>query len=333
MRPPGATPGGTAGAGEQGQRDGRRTRLRRLAWWAVSLAVVVAVAVALRGRWQEAGTAGRLPGVGALVAATAANLAGNALLAHTWREVVALAGARLRFGPAAWVWAASQLTRYTLSGAQVAGRAALGRGAGLSGLTGGATVLVEVAWMTSIEGLLLLATLPWWLPAGSGLTWLAWAGAVPVAVLAAGLVRPRALLTWVARALSLWPLRRLVGERPIRAVERLAPRPRDAARLTGLYSANALLRLVAFLVLLRAAAGAVTGADLLAATGAFAAGQFAGRISVFAPAGIGPREGVTALVLGPAVGGSVALVAVAAVRLVEVAAELAFVAAARMARR
>lgn len=290
------------------------------------------VVLTLQGRWQDVGESGRLPGVAPLAAALVANVIGNALLAFTWREVVRLTGTTLGFGTAAWVWAASQLTRYTLSGAQVAGRAALGRRAGLGRLTGGATVLVEVAWMTSLEAVLLLATIPWWLPATGDLTWLAWAGAVPAGLLAAGLVRPAGLLRVTARLLATWPVRRLVGHRPGRAVERLSPGTGDAARLTGLYTANAALRLAGFLVIVVAttAAGA---AELLAATGAFAAGHFAGRVSVFAPAGIGPREGVTALALGPAVGGGPALVAVAATRLVEIVAELVFVGVARTSQR
>lgn len=306
-------------------------RGRRLLGWAVSLAVLGAVAVALRGRWEEVAAAGGLPGPGPLAVALAANLAGNLLLAHTWREVVALAGPRLPARTAAWVWSASQLARYTLSGAQVGGRAVLGRGAGLTAVAGGVTVVVEVAWMASLEAVLLLATLPWWLPAARGLVWLAAAGALPAAVLAWGLAAPAALLRATARVLSAGPLARWTGAGPGRALRRIRPTSADAARLTVLYAANTGLRLGAFLVLFAAVGGDLPGAGPLAA-GAFAAGQFAGRVAVFAPGGIGPREGATALAVAPAVGGGPALLLVAATRLVEIAAELLFLGAARAAR-
>lgn len=305
-------------------------RLLRLAGWAVSLALVALAGGVLWDRWESLGGLEGLPGIGPSAAAAAVLLVANAVLAGTWREVVALAGPRLRLSAAAWVWAASQLARYTVGAAQVGGRAVAGRRYGLSAAAGAVTTLVEVGWQTSLTALLVLATLPWWLPVSGELTWLAAVGLAPAAVLAVGLVAPGRLLSAVAWGLSAPGLRRLVGARLLDVARTVRLSRGDAARITALFAANTALRLVAFLLVFAAVGGDL--AHAAHAVGAYAAGQLVGRVAVFAPGGIGPQEGVTALVLVPVLGGGAAVVVVAAVRVLEVVAELAFLGLTRLAR-
>lgn len=309
----------------------RRGRITRALGWAVTVGLLAVGVVLLQGRWESVREAGGLPGWGASGAAAALFLTANATLAYTWREVVSLTGTRLAFWTAAWVWAVSQLARYAVSAAQVGGRAVAGRRYGLSATAGAATTLVEVAWQTSLVAALVLVTLPWWLPGAEGLDWLAVVGVAPVVVLLGGLVHPRGLLTLVARILGLPPLDRLAGGRLAGAAEAVDLSRADAARVTALFAANTGLRLAAFLLLFVAVGGDL-GTAGLQAVGASAVGQLVGRVAVFAPGGLGPREGATALVVAPAIGAGPAVVLVAATRLLELVAELAFFGVARLAR-
>lgn len=306
----------------------RRRVAVRVALWLGSLLVLALAVLALEDRWTAVGGTGGLPGTGPVAAAVAVNVLANALLAFTWGELTAVGGGRRPSWPTtSWVWAASQLARYGLSGAQVAGRAVLARRHGLGATAGGVTALVEVAWQVAVSALLALATLPWWLPGADGVAWVALAGLAPAAVLVVGSLAPDVLLAALVRVVSWGPVSRVTRGRLSVRLGDVRLRRRDAARLTALFACNTGLRLVAFVVLLVAVGGAWP-ADLPLAVGAFALGQFVGRVAVFAPGGIGPREGVTALVLGPVLGAGPALVLVAATRLVEVVAELVFVAVA-----
>ncbi len=309
----------------------RRRRWWRAVWWAVAATVLVVAVVFLRDRWSDVQQAGGLPGALPVIGAVGVNLVANGVLAYTWREVVAVTGTVMRLRTAVWIWAFSQLTRYTLSGAQVGGRAVLGRRYGLTLTTGGVTALIEIAWQLSLNGVLMLATIPWWLPGAGQVRWLAAVGIVPAALLAWGTVHPMGLLRLVARLVTWRPVARLTGRRLVGKVDQVTLTRAESGRLTALYTLNALLRFAGFLIVL-AAVGGDLPALLARGAGAYALGQFVGRLAVFAPGGIGPREGVTALVMGPAIGGPAAVLLVAVVRLTEIAAELVFVALARLVR-
>lgn len=274
--------------------------------------------------------AGGLPGVGPLGLAVAANLVANDVLVRAWRAVLRAAGIALGQRAAAWIWALSQVARYALSAAQVGGRAVVGRPYGVTPAAGALTALVEIGWQTSITALLALATVPWWLATSASLRWLAWAAVAPAAVLVAGVAAPSALLRVLAGLAEAVPFARARFARAGDALRRVDLRPAAALALTGRYALNSALRLVGVAALV----GAVGGrpGDLPRVVGAYALGQLAGRLVVFAPGGLGPREGVTALVLAPAVGGGPAVVVVAAVRLCEVVAEAVTLAAARAFR-
>lgn len=307
-----------------------RQRSRWLGWAVSATILVVAVGV-LRQRWEAVGQAGGLPGAAEAAVATLCFVGANAVLVLAWRSVVLATGAALSVGTAAWIWALSQLARYSLGAAQVGGRAIVGRRYGLTATTGAVTALVEVGWQLSITGAIALATVPWWLPGARGYAWLAWAGALPVALLVVGLIRPQTLLNGLVRLLALPPIARLTRGRAAGIKERVQLGRATAAKITGLFALNSGLRLTAFLAIFAALGGDVAD-DAALAVGAAAVGQLVGRLAVFAPGGLGPREAATALVIAPALGGGPALVLVAVIRLLEVVAELVFLGAARMAR-
>ncbi len=305
---------------------GRSARLRvsRVLGWLASLAILAATAALLRNRFSAVGEAGGLPGLAPSALAAGLFVVANGVLADTWRRMIAVTGPAPSLRTAAWVWSVSQLARYTVGAAQVGGRAVMARRYGMTATAGAVSALVEIGWQTSITAALVLLTLPWWLPGAGDLTWLAWAGVLPVAVLLWGLVAPRRLLGAVAAVLSLGPLRRLTRGRLSGLAQQAPLTRRAAADLTARFALNSGLRLIAFLALYSAVGGELTADGIALAVGASAAGQLIGRIAVFAPGGIGPREGVTALILAPVIGGGGALVLVAATRLLEVLAELIF---------
>lgn len=307
----------------------RRRRSAALRW-AVSLAVLVAVGVALHGRFTAVATAdAALPRPGAMAATVALYVAANEILARAWLGLMGLGGARLEPGPGRWVWASTQLTRYTVGMAQVGSRAVVARRRGLSATAGAVTTLLEVLWYLSVNAALTLGTLPWWLPAGADLTWVALLAVAPGAVLVVALAAPRAYVRLALLAGRLPLLARLAP-----TLDRAADLPVTRVRTAGLtlaYTANALVRLAGFCALYAGLGGDV-GRDLLALTGAFAAGHLVGALAVFAPGGVGPREGVTALLAAPLIGGTPALVLVAANRLLELVAELTFAGLAALGR-
>lgn len=309
----------------------RRRRMLRAGAWAATLLLLALAAGVLADRWQAVGEAGGLPGAGPGAVALVCYVAGNALLASNWAAIVALSGRRLRWRTAAWVWAVSQLSRYTVTGAQVGGRAVAGRPHGVPALAGALSTVVELGWMLSVTCAIVLATLPYWLPGAGDLRWLAAFGALPVAAILAALAYPSGVLA-AATALARTPAwRRFGGGRLADLAGRVALTRAAVARLTLRYGLNTALRHTAFLTLFAAVGGDLAG-DGLVAVGAYALGSLAGAVAVFAPGGLGVREGVSALVLAPAIGGGPALVVVASVRLIEVVAEVAFLAIARAAR-
>lgn len=285
----------------------------------------------VRARWSDVAEAGGLPGIVPMVVAVALNIAGNALLAYTWREIVFVVGPRLPYRSAVWVWSSSQLARFALSTAQAGARAVMAARYGVTTNVAASTAVVELAWFSAMDGVLLFVTLPWWLPIAEGWRWVAAIGALPAAVVVVGIVRPDLLLRLAAWGLRLPGIRRLRGGTLADAVERVEVAPATSARITGYFLVNFVLRATAFCVVVAATTGHIFDI-LLFVVGASVFGQFIGRIAVFSPGGIGPREGATAFVLAPVIGAGPALIAVAAVRLAEVAAELTFLGVARAVR-
>lgn len=314
-----------------GEKTVVRSRRSRLVGAGVLLVVLVGAVLALRGRVAGVGGAGALPGPGTSLLVVGLNAAGNLLLVDGWRALVAASGTRLSLGTAARVWTSSQLARYTIGAAQVPGRALAGRRVGVGAAAGTLTTLVEIAWGTSLTAVLVLATAPAWLPGAQGLGWVAATAVLPTGVIVAGLIAPRRLLRGLARGLDVGPLRRLGGGRLSAGLGRVRVDRALAAGVTARYAAVIALRVAATLALF-AAVGGDLRADGVRVAGAWAIGQVVGQVAVFAPGGLGPREGATALVLTPAIGIEAALLLVALVRLGELVAELACFGIARLVR-
>lgn len=286
------------------------------------------MALAIRSRWSDVESAGGLPGVVPVAAAVALNIVGNLILAYTWREIVAVVGPRIAFRSAMWVWSVSQLARFTLSTAQAGARAVMARRYGITTAVAGSTAVVELAWFSAVDAILVFATLPLWLQVAEGWAWVAVVGALPAAVLVTGMIRPALLLRMAAWALRLPGVRRIRGGTLAERIDEVQVASGTSVRITVYFLANFALRLAAFLVMVAGTVGSLTGV-LGLAIGAFVFGQFVGRIAVFSPGGIGPREGATALVLAPTIGAGPALVVVTAIRLAEIVAELLSLALAR----
>jgi hypothetical protein len=236
-----------------------------------------------------------------------------------WRRQVALSGVR---APDRWptiaVWSVSQLSRLVFSGAPVGARAALAHRHGVRPAVGAWTTVLETVWTISISPFVVFATLPAWGQHVEGWRVLSIVALAPGALLLWVVARPVRALTWIAHVLRRVPgLRRLVPD----DIETLAVdlRPREALGLLGRYLLNYLLRTLAFVVLLGGMTHLSPGL-VFTAVGAHALGRLVGALALFAPGGIGPREGATALVLAPLIG-SAALILVAAARLAELVAE------------
>ncbi|HUG85639.1 MAG TPA: hypothetical protein VMM13_13825 [Euzebya sp.] len=285
----------------------------------MSIGLLIIVGLVLRDRFGAV-TASEVPWPHpwTIVAAVLAFVVANELLVRAWLGLVSLAGAVLDRKLGRWVWAKSQLARYAVGMAQVASRAIVARRHGLRPALGAATTLLEVLWYACINGLLALATVAWWLP-GTGLAWAAWFAILPGMVIALALVSPGAFLRAAQLLARVPPLNRIGA---VERIKDLRIHRRDTARLTLLYVGNATVRLAGFLALYVGVGGSAD--DVLRVTGAFALGHLIGAIAVFAPGGLGPREGVTAVALAPVIGGGPVLMLVAATRLLELVAELGY---------
>lgn len=320
-------PSGTSPAPAPPRR--RRSRVRTVVGWLVLVAVVAVAVPVVSARWEAVAGAGGLPGALPAAAAVTAYVAGNVVLVRNWRAVVRLGGGRLAWRTAVWVWSASQLARYTFSLAHVGGRAALGRAHGLTVTAGALSTIVELGWMLAVSSALALATAPWWLPVGDGLAWLGALAAVPPLGVVAAIAAPGRLLRGAERLAASRLGAALVRGRLDGLADRVALRRRDAGAITAWYALNTALRHTAFVALFLGVGGPAGAVP--AAIGALAIGQLAGTLSI-SPGGLGAREGVTAAVLTPVIGGGPALLLVASQRLLEVVAELVVLTVARLLR-
>ncbi|MBI4540362.1 MAG: flippase-like domain-containing protein [Gemmatimonadetes bacterium] len=275
---------------------GARTRKgwRRAAVWAVQLALTVAITWAILARLGFSmdqlavlGSARRRPAFVGLVASSVLLLGGFVLTAWFWgRLLAAFGGQRLGFWDANRIYFLANLGRY-LPGKvwQIAGLAYLARDAGVSSLA--ATGAAVLAQGLTLLGAFLLGILP--LVAGAtanGVGRAAWVGVLVAAAITV-LVVP--------------PLFRRAVAAAFRVLRRSPPNPDALDSLFGLrwlvlYTLAWMVYGVAFWSFARAFA--IT-ASVGVAAGAFAGAYFAGYVAIFAPAGIGVREGVLAALLAP----------------------------------
>lgn len=314
-----------------------RPRRSRRAWWLrVASWVLLAGLLAVAGSvlWERraaVGDAGGLPGLVPSVTAALIYVMANALLAWNWSSIVAVAGTRLRFRTALWVWSVSQISRYTVTLAQVGSRAVVARRYGVPATAGVLSTVLELAWMFVVTSTIVVATIPWWLPTAGDARWVAGVAVLPVVGIVAAVAHPQAMLR-AADALVRRPLvDRVTGGRLAGVAERVHLDRATMWRFVARYGTNTALRHTAFLVLF-AAVGGDLATSALTAVGTYALGSLAGTVAVFAPGGLGVREGLIAVALTPVIGGGPALLLAAAVRLLEVIAELSLLGVARLAR-
>lgn len=298
---------------------GQGRRGRSLLWWIPSLLVLAVLAKVMADRWSTLPSGQRLPTLTAGVFVVLLHTVANGLLAFGWQRQLVLAGQPLGLGPAAAVWSSSQLSRFLLPGATFGARAVLARRHAVPVATSAATTVFELGWTLLAHPVVVLLALPFWADLPDSLAWLGVSAAIPVALLVALVLAPAQSVRLLAAALRRLPV---VGRR-VPGPERLAQaglRRRDAAALAAIHLGNVALRHIAFLVLVSSTTD-LDRAGIAAVIGASAIGRFIGLVTLFAPAGIGPREGMTVLALAPVTGAAPAIVAVAATRLAEVVAE------------
>jgi len=314
-----------------GRGGGRRGAWLRVGSWALFGALVAVAATVLYERRAAVGEAGGLPGLAPSLLAVAVYFTANALLAWNWSAIVAVAGPRLPFRTALWVWSVSQISRYTVTLAQVGSRAVVGRRYGVPATAGVLSTVLELTWMLMVTSTIVIVTVPWWLPLAGDARWVMAAAALPAAGIVAAVAHPEAMLRAVD-ALARRPLvDRVTGGRFAGIATRVGVDRPTMWRFVARYGTNTLLRHTAFLTLF-AAVGGDLRTHALTAVGTYALGSLAGTLAVFAPGGLGVREGIIAVALAPVIGGAQALLLSAAVRLLELVAELSLLGVARLAR-
>lgn len=288
-------------------KPGGAVRVLRVLGVAVALAFL---GLTLRSAARELAAAGSVrfdPGTAAgALALLAATYFGMVAL---WRMLLRDIGARLGYGRAVQLWSFSNLGRYIPGKVwQMLGLVAFARDLGVPpGLAVAAAVIA--LWLMigtgAIVGLLLL---PGALGHGPGI-----AGGIAVA--GATLLVPVLRPGWIPEALRRLPRVLGCGEIP--------PLGRGTVlRWIALFALAWLAHGAVFSVF-AGAFGALGAADLRALSGAWSLAYVIGMLAVVVPGGIGVREGVLALLLGPAIGGDVPVHVVAvASRVWAIAAEL-----------
>jgi glycosyltransferase 2 family protein len=254
----------------------RGRRIWLAAQWVFAVAVIWYAARSLAGHWSEAGD--RLMAtrpVWSLVGvATVLVLASYVVLIDAWRRLLAAWSARLTWLHAARIWLASNLGKYVPGKIwSILAMGALARERGASAVAAGGSSLVMQA-MSVVTGLTVAAVF------GATTRGALWGAVLAVAITIAAIVTAPAILPRLAVRLSALTGRSVpVPAVPQRAVWLAAGTTVVAWLLTG-YA----FRL--FSESLGIARGA-TGAYIAV----YAASYVAGFLALFAPGGIGVREG------------------------------------------
>jgi hypothetical protein len=227
------------------------------------------------------------PHWGLLLLSTGLLLAGYVASALVWsRMVVDLGGPGLAPAVATEVYLLANLGRY-LPGKlwQIAGLAVLATRRGVPGAVATAAALLGQA--LALGGATLVgagALASGGIPGGWGMLLLA---------VVAGMIAVVLVPSLHERAVGLWF--RLARHDPLRS----RPSARTTLTWLGLYTANWIVYAAAFVLLVRSLGFPAPG---LGAASAFAAAYVLGYAALFAPAGIGVREGFMVLFLSPMIG-------------------------------
>lgn len=313
---PEATRRSSPGSGRQ---RGVRARARRGSPWGrlARLAVVAAVvAVVAKVAVDNAGALSRVRlqlDALWLVAAVPCTASAGLLLALGWRRLLAAWGSDLGLAAAIRIWWRAQASRYLPTGmVAVASREVLSARQGVPRSLGAASNLVEigilVAWGAVVAGALLPSSV------------------LPLVLRALVVAAGAALLAGLPWALRLGRRllpSRLLGRLPALASTGLCPGAHYRAAV--LYGASVAAKSAAF-VLVAAAILPVHPGEVALLMGAVQGASVVGILGV-TPAGIGVREGVMALVLGPSLGLGSALALAVVWRAWELAFELVWLGA------
>jgi hypothetical protein len=194
-----------------------------------------------------------------------------------WGRLLSNLGASLRYRDTLRLWSFSNLGRYIPGKIwQVVGLATLARDMGVTAGLAVSAAVIAIGLMLctgALVGFLLLPDLgPRYLSAGA------------VVALAAALLVPVARPGWIGGGLRRLP--RSFGQAHIAPIER-----RTVVQWIGLFSVAWLAHGAGF-ALLAAAFGEVGWRDAVRLAGAFSLAYVGGLLAVFAPGGIGVREGI-----------------------------------------
>ncbi|MBI4522116.1 MAG: flippase-like domain-containing protein [Gemmatimonadetes bacterium] len=277
-------------------------RLRRAAVWAVQIALTIVITWAILARIDVSlrelasiDPARWRPSLLPLAASALVLLAGFVLAAWFWGRLATVFGGQpLGFRDVNRIYFLANLGRY-LPGKvwQIAGLAYLAREHGVQPLAATGAALLGQA-LTLVGALLIGAGCLAWTGDSGSLRVPGWA-LPPLAIGAAVLLVP--------------PLFRRIVVAVFRAARQSAPDldgidPLFGARWLALYSLAWIIYGISFWIFARAFHVSV---GLAASAGAFAAAYLVGYLAVFAPAGIGVREGILAAALTPYVEPAAAL--------------------------
>ncbi len=288
----------------------KRKTLGRVARWAFALAVIAGLLIASRGRWSDISDSLTVLLVLVLIPVIVLNLISNLVLADNWGRLLDVVGWHLPATTVRRIWIRGQLARYAFGSAQLVSRPALARTAGVPLRAGAFSTVVETVWQTSLTATAAALLAPAWLDVAPT----AWV------VMASALVGTTVIVVLsVAPESVLGPVVRWVGHE--RAVTLTVGR-RQAQAISAWFGVNTVLRTFSFL-LLYAAIGQrpLTLAVLVLVAAAFVTGNLAGRLVIFAPGGLGPREAVSGILLSAVVSPGQTVVLLAASRLAETIAE------------
>lgn len=276
-----------------GRPPGRRARIVTAVKWSAAALAVALLVVGVVQQWDAIVRDFARLSVGTVVVGVLATLVALVANMASWRAMTAATGTRLPVAAASSVFFVGQLGKYVPGGVwSIAAQAELGRAHGLARTTSAAASLASMlvsmvtAALVGIVGLLVgapdgLATF-WWLALVAALGLVALVPPVLARLIALAmrlLRRPRQVVTlsWGATTASIaW-----------------------SAAMWLAYGVQATTVLRAF--------GADGPAVPPLATGAYAVAWLVGFLVVVAPAGLGAREGVLVLLLGPVAGVSGAL--------------------------
>jgi hypothetical protein len=246
------------------------------AQWTFAALVVWYAAQSLAGQWGEVGA--RLRGVRPvwtlIGAASVLVLLTYALLIEAWRRVLAAWSARLDWPDAARIWLASNLGKYVPGKVwSILAMGALARERGVSPLAaGGSAVLMQAIAVATCAAVAVAF--------GAAALQSPWSrGAAAIVILAAILLAPRLVRPAFTAA------RAITG--------RDFPTPPVPARAVSIAATSTLLVWLVSGIAFRMIANAfgVTRGDVASYISVYAASYLAGFVALFAPGGIGVREG------------------------------------------